>query len=192
MAATQAMIARLVLAAYPMRRHRLLMDVGGGEGAFLIHAAQAAPRLRVRLVDRPAVAARAADRFAAAGLGDRAETIGADARIDALPAGADAISFVRVLHDHDDDDAQALLTAAYRALAPRGVVLVAEPMAQTPGARAMGDAYFGLYLTAMGQGRPRSARDLSQRLRAAGFVGVEERRTAQSVLVRLLVARKRG
>lgn len=190
MAATQAMIARLILAAYPMRRRRLLLDVGGGEGAFLIHAARAAPELRVRLVDRPAVAERARQRFVEAGLGDRAEAVGADARVDRLPEGADTVSFVRVLHDHDDAEALALLRAASAALAPGGVVLIAEPMAETRGARAMGDAYFGLYLTAMGQGRPRSRLHLSQMLRQAGFVGVEERRTAQPVLVRLLVARK--
>ncbi len=46
---------------------------------------------------------------------------------------------------------------AHDALPPGGTLLIAEPMAGTPGAEAMGDAYFGLYLWAMGSGRPRSA-----------------------------------
>jgi demethylspheroidene O-methyltransferase len=43
---------------------------------------------------------------------------------------------------------------------PGGTLLVAEPMAGAPGRRSMGDAYFGIYLLAMGRGRPRTAREL--------------------------------
>lgn len=189
MAKTQAMIARQVTAAYAFRRHRMVMDVGGGEGVFLCHVAAAASRVRVRLVDLPPVAARAEARFARAGLSQRAETFGLDARRDPLPTGADAITLVRVLHDHDDDDAFALLCAARASLPPGGVLLIAEPMAGAKGAAPMGHAYFGLYLTAMGQGRPRTAEELKVMLHKAGFRSVRERHTAQRVLVRLLVAR---
>ena len=37
------------------------------------------------------------------------------------------------------------------------------------GAEAMGDAYFGFYLLAMGRGRPRTAERLGEMLEAAGF-----------------------
>jgi demethylspheroidene O-methyltransferase len=190
MAATQAMIARVVLAAYPIARHRIVMDIGGGEGVFLQHAARAAPKLRVRLVDLPPVAQRAQSRFIAQALSDRAECFGLDARRDVLPAGADLATFVRVLHDHDDDAALALLRAAHAALAPGAAVLIAEPMAGTKGAEPMGAAYFGLYLTAMGQGKPRSKQALAAMLQKAGFTAVREISSAQPVLVRLLVARK--
>ena len=62
-----------------------------------------------------------------------------------------------MLHDHDDAAALALLRAARAALPPDGTLLLAEPMAGTPGAEPMGDAYFGFYLLAMGSGRPRTA-----------------------------------
>ena len=35
MAASQPLVAAEMLDAYPLRRHRCLLDVGGGEGAFL-------------------------------------------------------------------------------------------------------------------------------------------------------------
>jgi demethylspheroidene O-methyltransferase len=80
-----------------------------------------------------------------------------------------------------------LLVAARAALAGRGQVLIAEPLAQTRGAEAMGHGYFGMYLLAMGQGRPRTKAELTQMARAAGFRRVRERRVAQPVLVRVLV-----
>ncbi len=77
-----------------------------------------------------------------------------------------------MVHDHDDDARAALLRAVRAALPPGGALLLAEPMAQTRGAEPVGDAYFGFYLLAMGQGRPRSAAVLTAMLREAGFDAV--------------------
>jgi demethylspheroidene O-methyltransferase len=75
-----------------------------------------------------------------------------------------------------------------QAIRPGGVLLVAEPMAETAGAETLG-AYFSFYLLAMGQGRPRSARQLTTLLREAGFTTVRERKTRQPLLTSLLEAR---
>ena len=86
--------------------------------------------------------------------------------------------------------ALAILEAAHRALSPGGRLLIAEPMAGTRGAEAMGDAYFGFYLWAMGSGRPRTADELSAMTRDAGFSRCREYRTAMPLLVRVLVAER--
>ena len=57
MAVSQRFVAAEVLGAYPLRRHRHLLDVGGGSGAFLMAAGAAAPDLRLTLFDLPPVAA---------------------------------------------------------------------------------------------------------------------------------------
>ncbi|WP_288581486.1 methyltransferase, partial [uncultured Methylobacterium sp.] len=82
----------------------------------------------------------------------------------------------------------ALMRSARAALPSGGRLLVAEPMAGTPGAEPIGDAYFGFYLLAMGSGRPRTADELAAMLREAGFARVREHRTRRPLLVRLLVA----
>jgi demethylspheroidene O-methyltransferase len=46
-------------------------------------------------------------------------------------------------------------------------------MSGTPGAEAMGDAYFGLYLLAMGKGRARTPSELAHLLLAAGFTQIQ-------------------
>ena len=171
MSASQPLITEQILAAYPLARHRCLLDVGGGEATFLRAVAQHSPHLRLMMFDLPAVADRARSRLAEAGLQGRATAFGGSFFDDPLPQGADIVTLVRVLFDHSDERALAILKAARKALPPDGTLLIAEPMAGTPGAEAMGDAYFGFYLLAMGKGRSRSAADLAALLDAAGFSG---------------------
>ena len=188
MAASQAMVAAQVLDAYPVGRHRHLLDIGGGDGSFLYAVAARAPALRMTLFDLPPVADRASTRFARAGLSNRATACGGDFRHDALPQGADLISLVRVIHDHDDAIALDLLRAARQALVLGGTILLAEPMADTPGAEPVGHAYFGFYLLAMGRGRPRSVSELTAMLRDAGFHRVELRPTRLPMVTCVLTA----
>jgi demethylspheroidene O-methyltransferase len=189
MAASQALIVSDILDAYSVRRHRCLLDVGGGDGALLTAAAGRATALRLMLFDLPAVAERAARRFVDAGLAGRATAIGGNFVSDPLPRGADLISLVRVVHDHDDANALALLRAVRLALPRNGVLLIAEPMAATPGAEPIGDAYFGFYLLAMGRGRPRTARELQSLLSAAGFDRCRLVATRMPLLVRVIVGK---
>ena len=109
---------------------------------------------------------------------------------DPLPSGADVISLVRVLHDHDDESARMLIAAIRDALPPGGAIVVAEPMAGAPGAEPMGDAYFGFYLLAMGRGRPRTMGEIAQLLRDAGFEAGREVKTRNPLVVSVFVARR--
>ena len=188
MAASNGMIADQVMQAYDITRHRHLLDIGGGEGAFLQQAAARAPALELTLFDLPAVAARADLRFTQAGLHGRARAVGGDFFHDDLPAGADLITLLRVVHDHDDEAATALLRQVRRALPPGGTLLLAEPMAETAGAARAGDAYFGFYLLAMGSGRPRSAATLCAMLTGAGFHHPRRLNTHAPMLTGLIAA----
>ncbi len=189
MSASQPLVAEEILAAYPIGYHRSVLDVGGGEGRFLVRAAREAGHLQMCLFDLPAVAERARQAFTLAGLGDRARAVGGDFFHDPLPTGSDLITLIRVLHDHDDDAALQLLRRIRQALPEDGCLLLAEPMAHTGGAEAMGDAYFGFYLLAMGHGRPRTPDAIAAMLQAAGFDHLEWPRTRLPLQARLVVAR---
>jgi demethylspheroidene O-methyltransferase len=188
MAESQALVAGQVLDAYPMAGHRCLLDIGGGEGVFLAAAAARNRDLSLMLFDLPAVAQRAALRFQASGLGARATICGGDFFRDALPKGADIASLVRVLHDHDDAFAAMILSKAFAALPKNGVLLVAEPMSGTSGSEPVGDAYFGMYLAAMGSGRPRTAGEIASLLHCAGFRSTRLVPTRTPMVVRVMVA----
>jgi len=190
MSATQPMIAEEVLQAVDLRRHRCLLDVGGGEGRFVQQAAEHAPHLQLMLFDLPAVVERARERLTRAGLGRRCTVHGGDFAQDGLPAGADIISLIRVAFDHPDERVLAVLRAVHTALPPGGTVVLAEPMSGTPGAEPMGEAYFGFYLMAMGRGRPRTPEHLGRLLAAAGFGAVQLMPTRLPLQTRVMVATK--
>jgi demethylspheroidene O-methyltransferase len=190
MAQSQPMIAAEVLHTYPFTAHRCLLDVGGGNGAFLSAVAQKYPKLQCVLFDLPAVAEQARERFRKEGLSARASAVGGSFLGDALPEGADIISLVRILHDHDDGHVMALLRAAYAALPPGGTLLVAEPLSGTRGSEAIADAYFAIYLLAMGSGRPRTFERLQRMLTQAGFEAVSLRPAGMPMLTRVITARK--
>jgi demethylspheroidene O-methyltransferase len=188
MAASQPLVAGDVLDAYDFGRHRGLLDVGGGDGTFLAAVAARHPSLHLHLFDLPAVIALADERLAAAGIASRVERTGGSFTRDPLPVGADVVSLIRILHDHDDEVVQALLVAVRRVLPPGGTLVIGEPFASAPGAAPMGDAYFGLYLHAMGSGRPRSAQQLAAMLQHAGFVDIRQPATARPLLTGVLTA----
>ncbi len=189
MAQSQHFVADDILAAYDFAQHRRILDVGGGEGAFLIRVAAQAKAPALTLFDLPAVAARAQVRFEAEGLGPRAATFGGDMHRDALPGGADLVTLVRVLHDHDDAAVRALLARIRACLPPGGTLLIAEPMAGSAETRRMAEAYFAFYLLAMGSGRARSPEELTAFLREAGFTEIRTLRTRRPLLTGGMTAR---
>jgi len=190
MARSQHLVAADILDAYPLTRHRRLLDIGGGDGSFALAVVGRSAALNAIVADLPGVAEAARQHIAARGLADRIAVSECDALRQPLPAGADIASLVRVIHDHDDGPALTLLKRAHEALPPDGSLLIAEPMAGTPGAEPMGDAYFGFYLLAMGSGRPRSAAELSALARSAGFAEARLLPTRRPLLVQLLLCRK--
>ena len=189
MAGSMSLIAEDILDAWPVERHQHWLDLAGGAGAFAEAVARRAPpSLQVTLFDLPPVADRARARLAGVGMGARINVVGGDLFTSTLPQGADVASLVRVVHDHDDAQALKILQAARTALGPGGTLLIAEPMAGTSGAEAMGDAYFGWYLYTMGQGRPRTSAVLLQLVRDAGFRKARLVRTRRPMLTQLIAA----
>src|SRR5690606_38772649 len=162
--------------------------VGGGEGAFLAEVAWRYQGIGLKLFDLPAVIEGAKIRLARLGLVGRVELSGGNFHQDPLPTGADVITLVRVLLDHDDESVLGLLRRVRAALEPGGVLLIVEPFSGVRGAETVGDAYFGLYLRAMGRGRARRADELQALLARAGFAGSKVHRTRYPVYAGLISA----
>jgi len=188
MAASIPLVAEELLDAFPLRRFGHLLDLGGGEGAFVSAAAARYPHLRFTLLDLPPVAERARTRLETAGLAHRVRTVAGDFLADRLPEGMDVITLLRVLHDHDDPQVRRLLTAVRQALPPGGTLVIAEPLAGLRGAERVGSAYFALYLQAMGSGRARTAEDYHHLLQEAGFRSSRLLRPRRPIQAAVLVA----
>lgn len=190
---SQSFVADDVLDVVSFGDRNSLIDLGGGEAAFAEAAANRWPHLKITVVDLAPVAARARKRLADAGFPESRIAVRDGDFLSGLEGHqADVVSLVRVLHDHDDAAALAILKAAHGALAPSGEVLVAEPLAGMPGARRVGDAYFGFYLMAMGSGRPRTADEIARLLAEAGFARANTRYTRGALPLGVITARRVG
>jgi hypothetical protein len=119
--------AEQIAERFDWSRFSQVLDVGGGDGTLLVAVLNAHPDLRGRVLDLAPTAAAAADRFARAGLDDRAGTV-SGSFFEPLPVGADAYILSDILHDWADEQAREILTGCRRAAEPHGTVVVIEPV----------------------------------------------------------------
>ena len=150
-----------VLAAYDFTRFATIADVGGGRGHLLRAVLQAAPDTSGILFDLPGVI------DTADAPGERFAVHAGDFFVDALPA-ADAFILMEVIHDWDDDQAAAILSAVRRAAGPGATVLIIEAVADEevldPVVRTL-----DVIMLAITGGRERTSTELEQLLASAGF-----------------------
>ncbi len=136
--------------------------------------------MRGEVLDLAPSATAAADRFAAAGFGDRAGAV-SGSFFDPLPAGADAYALSDILHDWDDEHARRILTACREAAGPAGTVVVIEPL------RAGAGTAMDLFMLMCFGGRERTAGELTDLAADCGLVlrdtvAVSDGRTALEFL----------
>ena len=190
MAATQPMVSEQIIDSYDFSVHQRMLDIGGGSGAFTAAVKANNPNLQNGIFDLPDVISEARKRIGDDSAAQDVEFHPGSFKETPIPDGYDLITLVRILHDHDDSVSQALLTKIYHALPRGGRLLIVEPMADSAFAKPMGDAYFGMYLWAMGSGRPRSSQETTRMLKVAGFERIKAVNTALPIITSALVAIK--
>lgn len=190
MARSQEIVAADTLATVPLGKARHLLDIGGGYGVFAEAAAFKYPKLRATVFDLPAISNAAASRMRSSKASDRLRFVSGSFRDDPLPEGADVISLIRVLYDHEDDTVMALLGKAFDALPAKGRLLISEPMSggQTP--EIAGDVYFSFYCLAMQTGTVRSAERIDDLCRKAGFEAIKPYPSRRPFVTTALMASK--
>ncbi len=190
MARSQRLVAEDTLRKVSLNGIRHLVDVGGGSGAFLAEVARRYPNMLLTLFDLPETRDAADAYLFSVGLSDRISCVGGSFRSDPFPTGADAISLIRVLYDHDDATVQDLLSKVFEALPPGGRVIVSEPMSGGDHPDPITDVYFAIYTLAMGTGKTRSAMQIGALLEQAGFVDVTSLTPLRSYITSAVTASK--
>jgi C-methyltransferase len=168
-----------VLGAYDFRRFATIADVGGGRGHLIRAVLHSAPGARGLLFDLPQVI----DSLDLAS--ERLTPLAGDFFVDPLPR-ADAYLLMEVLHDWPDAEAAAILRVVRRAAAPGATVLVIEgvvPEGQG-GPASLGVHTVDVLMLALTGGRERTASELGEVLRGAGFrcTGVVETATTMRIV----------
>jgi hypothetical protein len=162
-------VNRSLLAAYDFGRFSTIVDVGGGRGALLAALLDAHPGLSGVLFDRPEVVEGVAAELDP-GVADRIEIIGGSF-FDAVPDGGDAYLLKAIIHDWEDAEARAILTACRRAARPGASVLVIDRELGAPNADAA--AKFGdLNMLVLPGGCERTTDEFAMLFASAGFTFV--------------------
>lgn len=174
MYSTSSFTARALGEAVDLGGHRRLLDVGGGAGAFPITLCGRFPGLSATVLDLPHVCEIAADKIEAAGLSGRIATTPGDfLRDPELPGGHDVILFSMILHDWDETQNRQLLTKAYAALPPGGLVIVSELLLNAARTGPAPAALMGMNMLVETEGgRNYSDAEYAEWIAGAGFTGV--------------------
>jgi hypothetical protein len=142
---------RVMLPAYDWGAFGTIVDVGGGNGAFLSGLLAAFPEVGGILFDQPSVVALAAPVLAEHGVADRCEVAGGSF-LDSVPAGGDAYLLKRVLYAWSDADSVAILRAVRAAMHDHSRLLLIEPVLEPGNTFDPGKLYDMLLLVMTGRG----------------------------------------
>jgi demethylspheroidene O-methyltransferase len=187
---SQAMMADCILASFDFGRFRSVLDVGGGEGAFLSALGAKFPSLELSLFDLPVVTELARRHLDDKGMLQRARIHGGDFCIDEIPSDSDGVTLIRILCDHDDDRVVQILTNLHRSLGAGTRLLVAEAMAGESEGANLAALYFSTYFAAMGSGRCRSPQEIIGLLAHCGFRNGKAIATTNPLLATLVIAER--
>jgi O-methyltransferase domain/Dimerisation domain len=162
-----AMLSYAVLCVYDFSGIRHIMDIGGGQGAFLRNVLKIYPQLKCTVLEMPSVVVEAG-RFV--GSGDRCERLSyvpGDFFV-AVPEGADAHLLCGVLHDWSDERASAILKNCRSAVAENGRLLLVEMVVPEDDANCF-SKLLDLNMMVMTGGRERTQADFARLLNASGY-----------------------
>lgn len=157
LAANTRLGMRALLDAYDFGRFETIVDVGGGNGAFLAAVRDEHPSLRGIVFDQPHV-------VAGLDLGNGIEIVAGDF-FESVPDGFDAYVLKWILHDWEDEQALAILSAVHRC---RGTLLVIERLIGPPN-EGLEPKLTDLHMLVGPGGRERTIDEYRGLLTAAGF-----------------------
>ena len=173
MHALSTFTARALGAAVDLGRHRRLLDVGGGSGAFDIELCRRYPNMTATVYDLPPVAPIAAGKVEEAGLSQRIATVAGDFFADpGLPAGHDTILLSMILHDWAEDRCRAILQKCWAALPSGGHVIIAELLVNDERTGPAPAALMSLNMLIETEGRNYTPTEYTRWLHDAGFQDV--------------------
>jgi hypothetical protein len=164
---------------------RMLLDLGGGSGAYAITAVSTFPGLRATVFDLPPVVVVTREFTDRAGVSDLVDTVGGDFTADPFPA-CDAVVMASNLPIYDEPTIAAVVAKAFGALDPGGEMHLIGEMLHDDGVGPLDAALWGMQEALYHSGGKAHRRDqVRGYLEAAGFVDVVDHDFVPDVLVRV-------
>jgi hypothetical protein len=160
-------VAGAVVEAFAFGRFTTIVDVAGGNGAFLATILSRYPQVQGVLFDQPHVVSGAGSLLATAGVADRCTVVGGSFFIE-IPQGGDAYVLKAILHDWEETDCLRILRVCRQAMAAGTALLIVERELGGPNER-WEDKFSDLNMLAAPGGRERTTEEYAALVEAAGF-----------------------
>lgn len=157
----------LILAAYDFSKASRIVDVGGGHGMLLSSILEVAPTATGALFDRPEVVADAQNAIKPEIL-ERLTCEGGDF-FERVPRHGDLYILKHILHNWDDEHAEAILRHVSKAMLPGGRVMVIEQAIASPGIPNPGKLMDMVMLALVEGGRERTLAEHASLMQRAGL-----------------------
>lgn len=168
MTSASAMFNPAIIRAYDFSSIETLVDIGGGQGAFLAAILQANPHLNGIVYDLPHVIEGTKSYLEKSGMQNRCQAIGGSF-LESVPAGGDAYIMKNTLTNWDDQHATQILKNCYRVMPQGGKLLIVQSVIASGNQPDLGKFTDLEMLLATSGGRERSALEFKQVLNTAGF-----------------------
>jgi len=156
-----------------LSRRKLMIDIGGGSGAYCINAAKAHPGLRAIVLDLPPVVEVARDFIAENGVADRVKAEPCDFTRDPFPSGADVAVMASNQSLYGGDFIRLVVKKAFDALVPGGEMHMIGHMLNADRTGPPEAAQWALdQAVTRGTGHGHTVRDIRGYFEAAGFTEI--------------------
>ncbi|RJP23504.1 MAG: methyltransferase domain-containing protein [Candidatus Abyssobacteria bacterium SURF_5] len=171
---------------FDFSNHKLVLDLGGGSGAYCVALCRRFPQLRAIVFDFPDVCRVTDELIADSGLSDRIKTNPGDFTRDRFLEGVDAIMLNGNLTQYGPDEVRVIARRAYQALPPGGVMHIIAENLNDDKTGPLIAATWSIHEALLGsKGRAHSDAEVTGYLEEAGFRDVAATEFVQNILQRV-------
>ncbi len=165
--------------------YSLLLDLGGGSGAYSIAIASTYPKMKAIVMDYPTICISADELIAEAGLSERITTHPGDLLTVDFPLGADVMLMSSNMPNFSTSGLATVYRKAFEAMAKGGTILILGEAMYDDRSGPLEPACFHLEDTLVGGwGETRTISEVCQLLEEAGFTDCEVSEFAPGLLTR--------
>jgi len=177
--------ARLFSRSVDLSGRKLMLDLGGGSGAYSIMATRTFPGLRAIVLDLPPVVVVAREYIAANGASERVSAVAGDFTTSDFPQGVDVVVMASNLPQYEPALIRLVVGKAFQALVPGGEMHLIGETLHDDRKGPLSAALWGLNEAVQGStGRAHTESEVKDYLQGAGFTNVAVHPFVPGVLTR--------
>jgi ribosomal protein L11 methylase PrmA len=177
--------ARLFSRSVDLSGRKLMLDLGGGSGAYSIVATQTFPGLKAIVLDLPPVVVVAREYIAANGASERVDAVAGDFTTSDFPQGADVVVMASNLPQYEPALIRLVVGKAFKALVPGGEMHLIGETLHDDRKGPLSAALWGLNEAVQGStGLAHTESEVKDYLQGAGFTDVAAHPFVPGVLTR--------